>query len=53
MTTRYNNVVEVDIPVKAVVNITLTGFVSYRLLIYDRRYHNDSANKCIRFQKFS
>jgi len=29
LTTLYNNADEVDIPVKAVVNITLTGFVSH------------------------
>ena len=28
LTTLYNNAVEVDVAVKAVVNITLTGFVS-------------------------
>ena len=28
MTTLYNNAVEVDVSVKAVVNITLTGFLS-------------------------
>jgi len=31
LTTMHNNAVQIDIPVKAVVNVTLTGFVCYHL----------------------
>ena len=34
LTTMYNNAVQVDIPVKAVVNITLTGSVFYHSPVF-------------------
>jgi len=48
LTTMHNNAVQIDIPVKAVVNVTLTGFVCYHLsLSYKWQYlhhYTDNIN---------